>query len=93
MYKRQVSAYCNAGFDVLGDLASGGSLCGYVDDPVVNLTIMALITIGGLGFAVWGDIRKNRRFSRLSVYSRLVVAISPVSYTHLSRRRAAGRTA
>ena len=46
------------------------------DDPVVNLTIMALITIGGLGFAVWGDIRKNRRFSRLSVYSRLVVAIS-----------------
>ena len=71
-----VSAYCNAGFDVLGDLASGGSLCGYVDDPVVNLTIMALITIGGLGFAVWGDIRKNRRFSRLSVYSRLVVAIS-----------------
>ena len=49
-----VSAYCNAGFDVLGDLASGGSLCGYVDDPVVNLTIMALITIGGLGFAVWG---------------------------------------
>lgn len=42
----------------------------------MNLTIMALITIGGLGFAVWGDIRKNRRFSRLSVYSRLVVAIS-----------------
>ena len=35
-----VSAYCNAGFDVLGDLASGVSLCGYVDDPVVNLTIM-----------------------------------------------------
>ena len=69
-----VSAYCNAGFDVLGDLASGGSLCGYVDDPVVNLTIMALITIGGLGFAVWGDIRKNRRFSRVSVYYRLVVA-------------------
>ena len=71
-----VSAYCNAGFDVLGDLASGGSLCGYVDDPVVNLTIMALITIGGLGFAVWGDVRKNRRFSRMSVYTRLVLSIS-----------------
>lgn len=71
-----VSAFCNAGFDVLGDLASGGSLCGYVDDPVVNLTIMALITIGGLGFAVWGDVRKNRRFSRMSVYTRLVLSIS-----------------
>lgn len=71
-----VSAFCNAGFDVLGDLASGGSLCGYVDDPVVNLTIMALITIGGLGFAVWGDVRKKRRFSRMSVYTRLVLSIS-----------------
>ena len=71
-----VSAFCNAGFDVLGDLASGGSLCGYVDDPVVNLTIMALIVIGGLGFAVWGDVRKNRKFSRMSVYTRLVLSIS-----------------
>ena len=71
-----VSAFCNAGFDVLGDLDAGGSLCGYVDDPVVNLTIMALITIGGLGFAVWGDVRKNRKFSRMSVYTRLVLSIS-----------------
>ena len=71
-----VSAFCNAGFDVLGDLDSGGSLCGYVDDPVVNLTIMALIVIGGLGFAVWGDVRKNRKFSRMSVYTRLVLTIS-----------------
>ena len=71
-----VSAYCNAGFDVLGELSYGGSVCRYVDDPVVNLTLMALIVIGGLGFAVWGDLRKNRKFSRLSVYSRLVVSIS-----------------
>ena len=71
-----VSAFCNAGFDVLGDLASGGSLCGYVDDPVVNLTIMALIVIGGLGFAVWGDVRKKRKFARMSVYTRLVLVIS-----------------
>ena len=45
---------------------------------IVNFTIMALIIIGGLGFAVWGDIRHHRRFSRLSVYSRLVVIITTV---------------
>lgn len=71
-----VSAFCNAGFDVLADVDAGGSLCRYVTDPVVNFTIMALIIIGGLGFAVWGDIRHHRRFSRLSVYSRLVVIIT-----------------
>ena len=73
-----VSAFCNAGFDVLADVDTGGSLCRYVTDPVVNFTIMALIVIGGLGFAVWGDIRHHRRFSRLSVYSRLVVIITTV---------------
>ncbi len=73
-----VSAFCNAGFDVLADVDVGGSLCRYVADPVVNFTIMALIVIGGLGFAVWGDIRHHRRFSRLSVYSRLVVIITTV---------------
>lgn len=73
-----VSAFCNAGFDVLADVDAGGSLCRYVTDPVVNFTIMALIIIGGLGFAVWGDIRHHRRFSRLSVYSRLVVIITTV---------------
>lgn len=71
-----ISAFCNAGFDVLGDLQSGGSLCGYVTDPVINITLMLLIVIGGLGFAVWGDVRKNRRFSRLAVYTRLVLIIS-----------------
>ena len=73
-----VSAFCNAGFDVLADVDVGGSLCRYATDPVVNFTIMALIIIGGLGFAVWGDIRHHRRFSRLSVYSRLVVIITTV---------------
>ena len=73
-----VSAFCNAGFDVLADVDAGGSLCRYVSDPVVNLTIMALIIIGGLGFAVWGDIRHNRRFSRMQVYTRLVILITLV---------------
>ena len=73
-----VSAFCNAGFDVLADTDVGGSLCRYAADPVVNFTIMALIIIGGLGFAVWGDIRHNRRFTRMSVYTRLVIIITTV---------------
>lgn len=48
-----VSAFCNAGFDVLGT----ASLADYVHDPLVIITIMALIILGGLGFAVWFDLR------------------------------------
>lgn len=43
-----ISAFCNAGFDVLADTDVGGSLCRYATDPVVNFTIMALIIIGAL---------------------------------------------
>ena len=73
-----VSAYCNAGFDILADVDAGGSLSAYAADPIFNFIIMALIIIGGLGFAVWGDIRHNRRFSRMSVYTRLVILITTV---------------
>lgn len=62
-----ISAFCNAGFDILADVSYGGSVARYVTDPVVNLTLMALIVIGSLGFSVWGEIRHTRRFSRLSV--------------------------
>ncbi len=48
-----VSAFCNAGFDNLGS----ASLMDYAHDPLVILTIMALIVLGGLGFAVWFDLR------------------------------------
>lgn len=73
-----VSAYCNAGFDILADVDAGGSLSAYAADPAVNLIIMVLIVIGGLGFLVWGELRRTRRFSRLSVYARLVLVISAV---------------
>lgn len=73
-----VSAFCNAGFDILADVNAGGSLSAYAADPLVNLVIMGLIFAGGLGFFVWGDIFRSRRFSRLSVYSRMVLVISAV---------------
>ncbi len=47
-----VSAFCNAGFDIIGPV----SLVDYARDPLVSLVICALIIIGGLGFCVWGDV-------------------------------------
>ena len=47
-----ISAFCNAGFDILGDVSLGGSIIRYQKDPVVCITLMALITLGGLGGGV-----------------------------------------
>ena len=71
-----ISAFCNAGFDIMGAVEAGGSLVTYVTDPVVNLIIMVLIALGGLGFFVWDDVLRNKRFKRLTVHSRLVLVIS-----------------
>ena len=71
-----ISAFCNAGFDIMGAVEAGGSLMLYTTDWPVNLILMALILVSGLGFFVWDDILKNRRFRKLSVYSRLVLVSS-----------------
>lgn len=55
-----ISAFCNAGFDLMGKDAPFSSLISCAADPVVNVTIMLLIIIGGLGFMTWDDIRTNR---------------------------------
>lgn len=66
-----VSAFCNAGFGLFSD-----SLIGYRDDPLVNLTIMTLIILGGIGFLVIKEVLDLRRARgvrrRLSLHSRLV---------------------
>ncbi|MDO4271251.1 MAG: potassium transporter TrkG [Eubacteriales bacterium] len=69
-----VSAFCNAGFDLLGTPEQPfSSLTGYTGDPVVNLTVMALIVLGGLGFFVWGDIWDKRRFRHFRLHTKLVL--------------------
>lgn len=55
-----ISAFCNAGFDLLGIRGEYSSLTSYWDNPVINLTIMMLIVVGGIGFFTWEDIRTNR---------------------------------
>ena len=55
-----VSAFCNAGFDLMGRFEAYSSLVRYADDWLVNLTTVSLVLIGGLGFVVWRDLYKNR---------------------------------
>ena len=56
-----VSAFCNAGFDILGTKTQMfHSLCDYVSSPMVNIVIMLLIVIGGIGFFTWEDIVVNK---------------------------------
>lgn len=73
-----VSAFCNAGFDIFGVLEPGTSLQLFQNDPVVLLTLGALVTIGGLGFLVWQDVAEKRSFQKLSVYSRLVLSATGI---------------
>ena len=68
-----VSAFCNAGFDLMGILSPGGSLVSWAHDPVVLLTIASLIIIGGIGFLVWNDIVFARQIRKWSVYTRIVM--------------------
>lgn len=68
-----VSAFCNAGFDIFGSIAPGTSLEAFQSDPVVLLTLGALVIVGGLGFLVWEEIAEKKRFRKFSVYTRLVL--------------------
>lgn len=69
-----VSAFCNAGFDILGFITPGASLVAYRGDVAINLTLTALIVIGGLGFFVWNDLLMlQQKNHRLSVHTRLVL--------------------
>ena len=69
-----ISAFCNAGFDIFGCITPGASLMEFQSDPVVLLTLSALVIVGGLGFLVWQDLAEKKSFSKCSVYTKLVLA-------------------
>ncbi len=74
-----VSAFCNAGFDLMGSLPGDGSLTYFASDWLVNLTCIVLITVGGLGYVVWDDIKKNKRhLSKYSAHARLVLTVNAI---------------
>lgn len=68
-----VSAFCNAGFDIVGSVAPGASMIVFNNDPVVCITLMILITLGGLGFFVWEEVIRTRSWKKFSVYTKLVL--------------------
>ena len=69
-----ISAFCNAGFDIFGCITPGASLMEFQSDPVVLLTLSALVVLGGLGFLVWQDLAENKSFRKCGVYTKLVLS-------------------
>ena len=70
-----ISAFCNAGFDILGNYRS---LIDFRFDPIINFTVMALIVIGGLGFSVLQDVRASRSFRKFRLHTKLVLTFTAV---------------
>lgn len=69
-----ISAFCNAGFDLMGYREPYSSFCAYVGDPVVNLTLCGLIILGGIGFLVWEDLITHRhRWRRYRLQTKIVL--------------------
>ena len=69
-----ISAFCNAGFDLMGNVTGPySSLMYYVNNTTITLAISALIILGGLGFPVILDIVKNKKISKLNMHSKIVL--------------------
>lgn len=86
-----VSAFCNAGFDLMGTVSPFSSLTAYSAQPVVNITVMLLIIIGGIGFLVWEDIKTNKwHIKKYRMQSKVVLSattfliIVPFIYFYLN---------
>ena len=70
-----VSAFCNAGFDLMGRQTPYFSLTAFAEDWVVNLTVMGLILAGGIGFFVWNDlVEKGLHWKRWRLHTRIMIS-------------------
>lgn len=69
-----VSAFCNAGFDLLGGFKS---FTGYVDNPILVFTVTSLIILGGIGFIVIHDLRSNfLKWKKLTIHSKVAILMT-----------------
>lgn len=74
-----VSAFCNAGFDLMGTRTPFSSLTYFVSNPVINLAIMLLIVIGGIGFLTWDDIRIHRyHLRKYRMQSKVILIVTSI---------------
>lgn len=72
-YWHAVSAFCNAGFDLIGNFVSFVDMRG---DLIVNLCFILLIIFGGIGFTVIGDVIHNRNWQKLSLHTKIVLSVN-----------------
>ncbi len=68
-----ISAFCNAGFDLIGDFQS---LTPFVNDPIITITVALLIIIGGLGFVVIFELLEKKSFRKLSLHSKIALSMT-----------------
>lgn len=74
-----ISAFCNAGFDLMGIKEPYSSLVYFADDFIVNFTACMLIIIGGIGFLVWDDISKKKlKFNRYQLHTKIVLTVTAI---------------
>jgi trk system potassium uptake protein TrkH len=74
-----ISAFCNAGFDLMGVVQPFSSVTSYVDNPIISITIMLLIIIGGLSFMTWDDMHRNHfHLRKYSVQSKLILTATAI---------------
>lgn len=72
-----ISAFCNAGFDLMGQHEPYSSFVSYYDDWLVNLVIMSLIIVGGIGFIVWEDVSRHRLdFRKYMLHTKMVLVMT-----------------
>lgn len=74
-----ISAFCNAGFDLMGIKAPFSSLTDYACQPVVSIVIALLIVVGGIGFLTWEDIRTNRmHLHKYRMQSKVILTVTGI---------------
>ncbi len=85
-----ISAFCNAGFDLMGVKTPYSSFTYFANSPIINFTIMALIIIGGIGFMTWEDIKRNafnikkyRMQSKVILMTTAILIILPSIYFYI----------
>ena len=77
-----ISAFCNAGFDLMGVRGPFSSLTSYASHPWVNFVICALIIVGGAGFLTWGDLLANKfRYKSLRLQTKLILVSTAILLT------------
>ncbi len=74
-----VSAFCNAGFDLMGKYKQFSSLSTFAEDPVVMITIISLVVIGGIGFLVWSDIvTLKTKVKKYSLHTKITLSTTAI---------------